>query len=88
MSFDLKKANVTYQLTINAIFQDFIYRFMEIYIDGVVVKSRDGEMHLTKVCYSFLRIRQQLLPLTLLNVFSKLGQENFWVSSFINAGLR
>ncbi|XP_059635368.1 uncharacterized protein LOC132277533 [Cornus florida] len=39
MPFGLKNARATYQRAMNSIFHDMIGRFMEVYIDDVVVKS-------------------------------------------------
>ncbi|GKV42187.1 hypothetical protein SLEP1_g49624 [Rubroshorea leprosula] len=44
--FGLKNAGATYQRAMNAIFHDMIGKFMEIYIDDVVVKSHGEADHL------------------------------------------
>ena len=41
MTFGLKNASATYQRAMNFIFHEFIGKIVEIYIDDVVVKSRD-----------------------------------------------
>ncbi|GKV01725.1 hypothetical protein SLEP1_g14266 [Rubroshorea leprosula] len=46
MSFGLKNAGATYQRAMNAIFHDMIGKFMEIYIDDVVVKLHGEADHL------------------------------------------
>jgi len=46
MSFGLKNASATYQRAMNFIFHEFIGTLVEIYIDDVVVKSRDFVKHL------------------------------------------
>jgi len=46
MTFGLKNAAATYQRAMNFIFHDFIGKLVEIYIDDVVVKSRDFTKHL------------------------------------------
>jgi len=46
MTFGLKNAGATYQRGINFIFHEFIGMLVEIYIDDVVVKSRDFIKHL------------------------------------------
>ena len=46
MTFGLKNAGATYQRAMNFIFHEFISKLVEIYIDDVVVKSRDFTRHL------------------------------------------
>ena len=42
MPFGLKNASVTYQRVRNAIFHDMLGHHMEIYIDDIVVKSKEA----------------------------------------------
>ncbi|XP_058217452.1 uncharacterized protein LOC131328531 [Rhododendron vialii] len=58
MPFGLKNARASFQRGMNAIFHDFIGRFMEIYIDDIVVKSQSYEEHLEHLRRSFLRMQQ------------------------------
>ncbi|XP_058185890.1 uncharacterized protein LOC131303114 [Rhododendron vialii] len=58
MPFSLKNAGASFQRAMNAIFHDFIGRFMEIYIDEIVVKSQSYEEHLEHLRRSFLRMQQ------------------------------
>ncbi|GKV47379.1 hypothetical protein SLEP1_g54284 [Rubroshorea leprosula] len=58
MPFGLKNAGATYQRAMNAIFHDMIGRFMEIYIDDVVVKSNEDEEHLEHLKLAFERMRK------------------------------
>jgi len=46
MTFGLKNASATYQRAMNSIFHEFIGKIVEIYIDDMVVKSRDFTKHL------------------------------------------
>jgi len=46
MTFGLKNAGATYQRAMNFIFHEFIGKLVEIYIDDVVVKSRDFTRYL------------------------------------------
>jgi len=46
MTFGLKNAGATYQRAMNYIFYELIGRIIEIYIDDVVVKSKDYQEHL------------------------------------------
>ncbi|GKV12837.1 hypothetical protein SLEP1_g23931 [Rubroshorea leprosula] len=63
MPFGLKNAGATYQRAMNAIFHDMIGRFMEIYIDDVVVKSMEDEEHLEHLRKAFERMRQHGLKM-------------------------
>lgn len=40
MPFGLKNAGATYQRAMNAIFHDLIRKFVEVYIDDIIVKLR------------------------------------------------
>ena len=46
MTFGLKNASTNYQRAMNFIFHEYISTIVEIYIDDVVVKSRDIAKHL------------------------------------------
>jgi hypothetical protein len=46
MTFGLKNAGATYQRAMNYIFHDLIGKFVEIYIDDVMVKSTSVKGHL------------------------------------------
>nr|CBG76268.1 OO_Ba0005L10-OO_Ba0081K17.19 [Oryza officinalis] len=46
ITFGLKNAGATYQRAMNYIFHDLIGSLIEVYIDDVVVKSREYDMHL------------------------------------------
>ena len=45
MPFGLKNVGVTYQRVMNAIFHDMLGHHMEVYIDGIVVKSKGASDH-------------------------------------------
>ncbi|GKV39170.1 hypothetical protein SLEP1_g46978 [Rubroshorea leprosula] len=63
MPFGLKNAGTTYQSAMNAIFHDMIGKFMEIYIDDVVVKSQGEADHLVHLRKAFERMRQHGLKM-------------------------
>jgi len=46
MPFGLKNASATYQRAMNSMFHDFIEKFMQVYIDDIVVKSSLEDDHL------------------------------------------
>ncbi|GKV01316.1 hypothetical protein SLEP1_g13876 [Rubroshorea leprosula] len=77
MSFGLKNAEATYQRGMNAIFHDMIGKFMEIYIDDVVVKSHGEEDHLVHLRKAFERMRQHGLKMNPLKCASGVSAGNF-----------
>jgi hypothetical protein len=58
MTFGLKKAGAMYQRAINIIFHDLLGVLMEVYIDGVVVKSVGFEEHMTDLKLSLERMKK------------------------------
>ena len=56
--FDLKNARATYQRAMNAMFNDFIEHFMQIFIDDIVIKSSSENGHLDHLRRSFERMRK------------------------------
>lgn len=56
MPFGLKKASATYQCVMNSMFHDFIKKFMQVYMDDIVVKSSLETGHLDHLRQSFERI--------------------------------
>ena len=63
MLFGLKNAGVTYHRAMNFIFHDMIGKFMEVYIDDVVVKSQDFNTYLKNLEKAFLRMRKHQLKM-------------------------
>jgi len=58
MPFGLKNVGGQYQRAMNSMFHDFIGKFMQIYIDDIVVKSSSEEDHLEHLRLSFKRMRK------------------------------
>jgi hypothetical protein len=56
--FLLENAGVTYQRAMNLIFHDLLGSILEIYIDGVVVKSASFGDHLADLCVALERMRR------------------------------
>ena len=56
MPFSLKNVGATYQRAMNAIFHDMLGHHMEIYIDDIVVKSKNATEHMNHLRKSFERI--------------------------------
>ena len=63
MPFGLKNAWVTYQRAMNSIFHDMIEKYMEVYIDNIVVKSQDFDKHLRNLEQAFIRMRKYQLKM-------------------------
>src|SRR4051812_39473359 len=46
MPFGFKNAGATYRRAMNSMFHDFIDKFMQVYIDDIVIKSNSENGHL------------------------------------------
>nr|AAM08865.1 Putative retroelement [Oryza sativa Japonica Group] len=58
MTFGLKRAGATYQRAMNYIFHDLIGWLVEVYVDDVVVKSKEIENHIANLRKVFERTRK------------------------------
>ena len=56
MSFGLKNAGATYQRTATTLLHDLIHKEVEVYIDDMIVKSKDHEGHILALRKFFERI--------------------------------
>ncbi|XP_061359320.1 uncharacterized protein LOC133303422 [Gastrolobium bilobum] len=63
MSFGLKNAGATYQRAMVALFHDMMHKEIEVYVDDIVAKSREGESHVTVLQKLFERLRKYKLRL-------------------------
>ena len=63
MPFGLKGAEATYQRASTTLFHDMMHRDVEVYVDDMIVKSRDRADHLAALQIFFERIRQFRLRL-------------------------
>ena len=63
MPFGLKNARATYQRAMNSIFHDMIGKYMEVYIDDIVVKSQHFDKHLKNLEKAFIRMRKHQLKM-------------------------
>ena len=45
MSFGLKNVGATYQRAANTLFHDMMHKNVEVYVDDMIVKSRDRADH-------------------------------------------
>jgi hypothetical protein len=77
MPFGLKNAGETYQRAMNLIFHDMLHKFMEVYIDDVVVKSQTFEEHIECLEKAFLRMRRHQLKMNPLKCAFGVKARNF-----------
>ena len=61
--FGLKNAGATYQRAATTLFHDMMHRDVEVYVDDMIVKSRDKADHLAALQRFFERIQQFILRL-------------------------
>jgi hypothetical protein len=58
MTFGLKNVGATYQRAMNLIFHDLLGIILEVYIDGVIVKSDSMDGHLAVLRLTLGRMRR------------------------------
>lgn len=63
MPFGLKNAGATYQRLVNKIFKDQIRRSMKVYMDDVLVKSREFDQHIEDLRKAFPILRRYQMKL-------------------------
>ena len=63
MPFGLKNAGATYQRLVNKMFRKQIGRNMEVYVDEMLVKSKEELTHLDDLKESFAMLRQYQMKL-------------------------
>ena len=63
MPFELKNAGATYQRLVNQMFKKQIGRNVEVYVDDMLVKSREEEDHLNDLRETFNTLRQYNMKL-------------------------
>jgi len=63
MPFGLKNAGATYMRAMTTIFHDMIHKEIEVYVDDVIIKSRESSDHLTHLEKFFNRLRRYDLKL-------------------------
>ncbi|XP_015960134.1 uncharacterized protein LOC107484040 [Arachis duranensis] len=77
MPFGLKNAGATYQRAMNAFFHEFIGKFMEVYIDDVMVKSISVSQHIYHLRKAFVTIRKKGLKMNPLKCSFGVSAGNF-----------
>ncbi|KAL2251292.1 UNVERIFIED_CONTAM: Retrovirus-related Pol polyprotein from transposon gypsy [Sesamum indicum] len=78
MPFGLKNAGATYQRLVNRMFKDQIGSTMEVYVDDMLVKSKQESDHLTHLRTAFSIMRAYRMKLNPAN--SGFEVTNFWVT--------
>ena len=63
MPFGLKNARATYQRLVNKIFSKQIGRNMEVYVDDMLVKSKEELVHLDDLKETFTTLKQYQMKL-------------------------
>ena len=56
MPFGLKNVGVTYQRAVTTLLHDLIHKEVEVYVDDMIVKSKDREGHIPALRKFFERI--------------------------------
>ena len=63
MLFDLKNAGATYQRMATALLYDMMHNEVEVYVDDMIVKSKDSGSHTVNLRKFFERIKEYRLSL-------------------------
>ena len=77
MPFGLKNAEATYQRLVNMIFKDLIGRFMEVYVDNMLVKSKIVGDHTKHIKQMFSILRKYQMKLNPLKCAFRVGSGKF-----------
>ena len=59
----LKNAGVTYQRIATALLHDMMHNELEVYVDDMIVKSKEKEGHIVNLRKLFKRIKEYMLRL-------------------------
>ena len=65
MPFDLKNTGATFQRLVNQMFSKQIGRNVEVYVDDMLIKSKEEEDHLDNLQETFNTLRQYSMKLNL-----------------------
>ena len=77
MPFGLENAGATYQRAMNTIFHEYIGKFMEVYIDDVVIKSDAENIHLNNLRLAFEKMHRHNLKMNPLKCALGVSAGNF-----------
>lgn len=56
MPFGLKNAGATYQRMMNKVFKEKISRMLEVYMDGMIIKTKEDIDHVTDLAEVFQEV--------------------------------
>jgi hypothetical protein len=87
MPFGLKNTGAIYQKGMNSIFHDIIGKYMEVYVDDIVVKSQDFDKHLENLEKAFIRMRKHQLKMNPLKCAFGVTAGNFLGFLVYNRGI-
>ena len=77
MPFGLKNAEATYQRLVNKMFNKQIGRNMEVYVDDILVKSKEELAHLDDLKETFVTLKQYQMKLNLSKCVFGVGSGKF-----------
>ena len=77
MLFGQKNAGATYQRLVNQMFNKQIGRNMEVYVDDMLVKSREAKTHLANLQEAFDTLRRYKMKLNLVKCLFGVSSEKF-----------
>mgnify|MGYP003702513965 CR=1 FL=1 len=80
MLFGLKNAGDTYQRAATTILHDMIHKEIEVYVDAMIVKSKERESHYTALKFFFPTDQRILVAIESLEMY-------FWCHSKETAGV-
>ena len=78
ISFGLKNAGATYQRAATTLLHDLIHKEVEVYVDDMIVKSKDHEGHMLALRKFFERIRFYKLRLNPKKCTFGVTSESYW----------
>ena len=87
MSFGLKNIGATYQRLVNQMFSKQILRNMEVYVDDMLVKSREAKTHLADLQKAFDTLRRCKMKLNLVKCLFGVSSGKFLVFMISQQGI-
>lgn len=88
MPFGLKNAGATYQRLVNQMFEEQIDKSMEVYIDNLLVKSKESTQHLGDLRTAFEILRRYKMRLNPAKCAFEVEWGGFWVILYLKEELR
>ncbi|CAN4093598.1 unnamed protein product [Withania somnifera] len=80
MPFELKNAGATYMRAMTTIFHDMMHKEIEVYVDDVIIKSRDCGDHLDHLRKFFDILRKYNLKLNPAKCSFGMPAVCYWIS--------